>query len=370
MKHLLIHSDDFCLETGGIENTSYLFAEYFSKYLSVYTLTPKDGHTPQCDNVTSYHGYVNHRSALFILDSIMNAIRIHKKHRLDYSLSVHFGYAVCCMILKLLYGVPYGVLAHGEEVIKWKRGGFISTLKYILYYPVRYLTFRYADQIFTNTNYTKKLVEKLTSNPNIYVINPPIGLMPDFNVGSSNKNHVLLSLGRLAERKGYHIIIKALPQVMNKICDIRYIVAGSGEKEQYLKNLVNELDLGNNVIFKGKVTEDEKKELLSECGLFIMPSFEIPNVTVEGFGLSLLEANSYGKFVVSTWSGGIPEAVDNEKTGFLVKENDVDELANAILRFYDDNFNYNPAYCVEWAKRRHITEIVKQYMNKINEVIK
>ena len=368
-KNLLIISSDFCLESGGIENTSYLFAEYFSKEMNVIIFNPSSGHDVEIDGVISYKSKYPQNSFLFLIDSIRQIFTIHKKHKLDYVLSVHFGYAFCSMFLKLFYGVPYGVLAHGEEVLKWRKGTLGQTIKYIIYYPIRFSVFKNASQIFSNTNYTKDLVKKITNNADIYVVNPPMGLLPEIGDIVMKKPHILLSIGRLDERKGNQNVIMALPKVIEKINDIKYIIAGRGGMEERLRELVKQHHLEEHVVFMGRVTEEEKCQLLSDCGLFVMHSFIIPHVTVEGFGIVLLEANSYGKFVVSSYSGGIPEAVDEGKTGFLVKENDIDGLADAILKFYSPEFKYNPKDCIEWAKKRHISNIVSQYLQHIKEIV-
>lgn len=369
-KNLLIISSDFSLESGGIENTSFLFAEYFSKEMNVITLSPSSGHDIEIDGVISYKSIYPQNSFLFLIDSIAKVISIHKKHHVDYVLSVHFGYAFCSIFLKLLFGVPFGVLAHGEEVIKWRKGTLMQTIKYTIYYPIRYSVFKFASQIFTNTHYTKGLVEKITSNRRIFVVNPPMGLLPEMGEMAMDKHHIILSIGRMDERKGYQNVIKALPKVIEKISDIKYVIAGGGDMEERLRNMVKEKHLENHVEFKGRVSEEEKCNLLSNCGLFVMHSFLIPHVTVEGFGIVLLEANSYGKFVVSSYSGGIPEAVDEGRTGFLVKENDIDGLAEAILKFYSPEFKYNPKDCIDWAKKRHISNIVSQYLQHIKEIVK
>lgn len=369
-KNLLIISSNFCLEKGGIENTSYLFAEYFSKQMDVTTLSPSDGQIVDLPGVNSYQCKYPQRNLLYLYDSIVKVIKAHKQRKIDYALSVHFGFAFCCVFLKLFYGVPYGVLAHGEEVIKWKKGTWKESIRYTLMYPIRFLVFKYADQIFCNTEYTRGLVENITNNRNITVINPPVGLLPDLKEVTPSKAPTIVSIGRLDERKGCQNVIKAMPKVLKKFPDIKFLIAGGGGYGDTLKELTRELQLEKSVVFIGRVSEEEKCKLLSECGLFVMPSFIIPHVSVEGFGIALLEANSYGKFVLSTRSGGIPEAVEDGKTGFLVKENDVDELAEAIIRFYDPTFTYNPKDCIEWAKKRHISNIVKQYCEQINKKVK
>lgn len=138
----------------------------------------------------------------------------------------------------------------------------------------------------------------------------------------------LLSLGRLVKRKGVDMTIKALAtledEIKNKIC---YLVAGSGEADFYLKDLavLNKV----NAIFTGSVSDLEKWSLLDLCDIFIMPARELTG-DFEGFGIVYLEANLYGKPVIAGLSGGVSDAVINQKTGLLVNPESVSEIANAI----------------------------------------
>lgn len=138
----------------------------------------------------------------------------------------------------------------------------------------------------------------------------------------------LLSLGRLVKRKGVDMVIRALATLdeatKNKIC---YLVAGTGEADYYLKDLaVNE---NVKVIFTGEVSDLEKWSLLDLCDIFIMPSRSVKG-DFEGFGIVYLEANLYGKPVIAGLSGGVSDAVINEKTGLLVDPENVTEIAAAV----------------------------------------
>ena len=194
--------------------------------------------------------------------------------------------------------------------------------------------------------------------------------MPLCNNTTMTKNGIILSVGRLVERKGFQNVIYALAKIKSQVPYLRYIIAGSGEYEQELRKITNELHLEDTVIFKGRVSEQEKEQLLLNCDLMIMPSFAILEKNqVEGFGISLLEANAYGKFVISSNSGGIPEAVRDGETGFLVIENDINSIIEALQKYYNTSFTYNPLICIEWAQKRYIANIAHQYYMHISKEI-
>lgn len=371
-KRLLIVAGNFCLEAGGIENTSYLFAEFFRTYFEVITFSSHNSNRISIDGVKSYYANYPHNklrnSIRYINDSYKVIKSIHEEKKIDYILCTHYGYADVIALFSRKNKVPFGVLTHGNDVYsKWKCGSIKNLVNWFFtVYLKRKYVLDNANTIYSNTHYTCKLVKKLTNNPNVIVINPPIGVVPTKD-NEPIDNHYILSLGRIVERKGYQLVLKALPEVLKIHPNLKYVIAGCGEYEPHLREITADLCLENNVIFKGRVSEEEKNVLMRECSVFILPSLEIPNQqTVEGFGLSLLEANAYGKFVISSRSGGIPEAVDNCKTGYLVKENDVDSIYKALIKVFDKDFKYNRQYCIQWAMRCHISEIVSQY-NKVIE---
>lgn len=370
--NLLILGGRFELESGGIENTSYLFADYFRKHFNVYTLCTKSGCMPNIESVISQQSKYDRTHPLCALDFYSKALSIKEKDGLDYVLSVHFGYALCCVFLKWLHNIPYGVLVHGQEAVKWPKNGFIRDIMWrIFFYPMRWLILKNACDIFVNTNFTKGLIEQITNNRKITVINPPISFKPSTEEFEIRKDSFLLSIGRLIERKGFQNVIKALPKIKTILPNIKYYIGGSGSYSVELQQLVNQLGLDENVVFLGRVSEEDKCKLLSECSLFLMPSCnEMKTTEIEGFGLSLLEANSFGKFVIATYSGGIPEAVINGQTGMLVSPKNEEELADAIIKYFSPNFTYDIQICKDWAEKRFIGNIVEQYHQQIMNTIK
>lgn len=374
MKNLLIISNNFCLEAGGIQNTSYLLAEEFTKYMNVFTFCPADGKIPNNKSIKSFRSrftFTAKHQSEFNKDAIAFIEQIHLKYHISYVLVPALDYSKPACYINNKYGVPYGILTHGNEVMAITFKDFLRHPRSLFKHLLRRKYFlSNATHIFSNTDYTKELVKKITTNNSIYVINPPINYIPNNKIITETKRKLVLSLGRIIERKGFQNVIKALPYVIKQIPDIKYVVAGTGKYESELHELVKKMHLENNVIFKGRVSEEEKEELLSSCGLFIMPSFAIKGKReVEGFGISFIEANVHGKFVIASISGGIPEAVKDGATGFLVPENDILGLSNAILKFYSDSFHYCPKECVDWAMERHISNITKQYYNIICEKI-
>lgn len=73
----------------------------------------------------------------------------------------------------------------------------------------------------------------------------------------------------------------------------------------------------------------------------------------------------YGKYVIGTREGGIPDAIMEGETGSFVDTQDADSIINTVKEIYDTNFVYSKTKCVEWAKTLDINNITKQYLREI-----
>jgi L-malate glycosyltransferase len=133
---------------------------------------------------------------------------------------------------------------------------------------------------------------------------------------------------RLSEAKGLRYLILAVAQLIDRHPEIKLIIAGEGELENELRQLVLELGLAKHVVFAGYVTD--LQSLLYLMQIFILPSLQEP------FGLVCAEAMSLGKPIVGTNVGGIPEQVVHGLTGFIVPPGDPAALANSIDRLLID----------------------------------
>ena len=116
---------------------------------------------------------------------------------------------------------------------------------------------------------------------------------------------------------------------------IKYFLIGSGQDTEKLKDMTKNLGLKNEVIFLGAINDIMKKKYLKASNVFIMPSIATRK-SIEGFGIVYLEANYFNLPVIGTISGGIIEAIEDHKSGLLVKPNDLNGLINAIIYLYEN----------------------------------
>lgn len=144
---------------------------------------------------------------------------------------------------------------------------------------------------------------------------------------------VLLTLARLVPRKGQDTVIRALPKVIEKHPDVVYLCAGTGPYRDALVRLATEHGVQRHVVFAGGVEEREKYAYYDACDVFVMPSRQ-EGSSVEGFGLSFLEAWHAGKAVLGGAHGGVVEVIENGVDGVVVDPSRFEEVADAVLSLF------------------------------------
>ena len=193
-----------------------------------------------------------------------------------------------------------------------------------------------TDCVLANSLFTGSLVRFVPSRKIrvLYpAVDPTIALPATSSANSEGKK--ILFVGRLIERKGAEDLIDAFRILSEGLPEATLEIVGDGPQRNQLERLVADLNLGKKVSFPGALKGAPLYEKYSSCDVFAMPSVTLKD-DVEGFGTVFLEAGLFSKPSVGTFSGGIPEAVQDSKTGLLVREGQVAELAAALRRLLED----------------------------------
>lgn len=148
---------------------------------------------------------------------------------------------------------------------------------------------------------------------------------------------VILSVGRLVERKGFDKMLMAMPRVLQRHPDVHYVVVGEGPYHGELERIAQEFGVAEHVTFVGRVSDDELVDYYALCDVFALPNREMPDGDTEGFGLVYLEANACGKPVISGLAGGVLDAVQDGVNGLTVDGTDPEGIAEVTLRILDDD---------------------------------
>jgi phosphatidyl-myo-inositol dimannoside synthase len=155
-----------------------------------------------------------------------------------------------------------------------------------------------------------------------------------YSTGASRKN--IVTIARLVPRKGIDVVLRALPAVLSDVRDVTYTIVGDGPERARLAALSRKLGIDAHVRFLGACSNDELHRALAAADAFVLTPRET-STDVEGFGIVFLEAAGSGVPSVGSRSGGVPEAVLDEKTGLLVPPDDPAATAAALVRILRDD---------------------------------
>lgn len=149
----------------------------------------------------------------------------------------------------------------------------------------------------------------------------------------------LLTVGRLVERKGHHLLVEAWKRLPDSLrARIVWHVVGPDIDPDYAARVKQAAqEAGMRARFTGPISAERLEGLFAASDLFCLPSIWAADGQFEGFGLVFLEAGLRGVPAVGTLSGGIPDAVIDGQTGLLVPESDVAALATALQRLCEDD---------------------------------
>lgn len=361
-------------DKGGIESVSYSLAKAFPGYVDFHSYCGSSSNCLDDEYIPDVYCGKSRNRVFLHLNLIRKCLSDYKRFRFDFTFTSHYAYSLPCLLLKKFKGVPYGIIVHGLELLDENDNSSIfRKIYFAIKNRIRRAVIRSADIIFANSEFTKELVQKKYGkyNKNIVVIHPPIEYVDKkIRTDDNTRSYKLLSVGRIVERKGFQYVIDALKNLVVDIPELKYYIAGSGPYMTALKEKVENYGLQNNVFFLGRVSEEEKDRLYRECDYFIMPSYIIEGTgDFEGFGIVYIEANMYGKFVIATKSGGIPDAVCEGITGAFVEVQNSESIYLKLKELYRKDFFPDRSKCIEWSKKMDENNIVKQYIDAIEDVL-
>lgn len=366
VRPLLLVSVDFPPHKDGISTISReLSARIARRGKPLYVIAPQSPQDEELDAVQAYRvfrfpGYEWGRLRFVPLFFWTIFVVLRYGIREIFGMSISYG-GILAWGLSLFVPIKYLVFAHGYEFEK-VRGLFWAHRLYLK-------IFGRAEKVIANSEDTRlRLIRFGVSPEKIEVLFPAVGLeryrpceVPSSYLEKTRLSNrlILLTVGRLIERKGHDRVIEALPEIIQAFPNVLYGIVGVGPEEKILRRQVASLGLENDVRFMGKVGDEELLYLYNACKIFLMPSREIPDGGhVEGFGIVYLEAHACGKPVIGGRSGGIGEAIREGATGFLVDPNSSREIAEKVifLLSHPEEAEAMGRRGLEWARTAFDTE--------------
>jgi glycosyltransferase involved in cell wall biosynthesis len=147
---------------------------------------------------------------------------------------------------------------------------------------------------------------------------------------------IVLSVGRLVEKKGHATLVAAAACLSERGIDFQLRIGGEGEEWPLLQRLAHQLGVGEKVVFLGPLSESEVRSEYARADLFALACRQLANGDRDGIPNVILEAMAHGIPVVSTTVSGVAEAVIDGESGLLAAPGDADALADKLARLLAD----------------------------------
>jgi colanic acid/amylovoran biosynthesis glycosyltransferase len=179
---------------------------------------------------------------------------------------------------------------------------------------------------------------------------------------------------RLVPKKGLGTALHAFAGFLKTYPNAKFQIAGDGPLSSELQTMVRQLNIQLSVSFLGFLGQPELRDIYEKAHIFMHPSELPPDANQEGIPNSMLEAMATGLPVVTTYHGGIPEAVTHNLNGLLVSERDVNGLTNSLLTIAGDQarwqsmgFAASQTVAREFAQPLQIESLESAYLEAIEQ---
>lgn len=235
----------------------------------------------------------------------------------------HFGTnsATVAMLAARVNGGGFSMTVHGPE--EFDRASKISLSEKI----------RQAKFVAAVSNFGRSQLRRYASPEDwrkIVVV--PCGVDKAFHAGAPtpiSTTSDFVTVARLSEQKGIPTLIEAAAKLKSASRKFRLTIVGDGEMRASIEQRIAESNLTAEVILAGWQTPLQIRRTIESAAVFVLPSY------AEGLPVSIMEAMSLGRPVISTFVAGIPELVLPKENGWLVPASDADALAAAMMEAID-----------------------------------
>ena len=257
-----------------------------------------------------------------------------RNHRLEFNnlslIHAHFGpNGVYAMPLAEKLKIPLVVTFHGYDITLTRKN--IWRTGKLLYYQFLFYEQQLKRKASVFIAVSKFIQHKLIEQgyPPEKIIQHYIGVdtVKFSPVPQQNDERYIICVGRHTEKKGIATLLRAFARIAAKHTDVTLLQVGQGALTGKLQTLAKQLGIDRRVRFLGAQPHEKVLQLMQQAEIFVLPSQTAKSGECEGLPIVILEASACAVPIVSTYHSGIPEAVIDGKTGFLVAEKDDDRLA-------------------------------------------
>ncbi|GJQ07000.1 glycosyl transferase [Capnocytophaga cynodegmi] len=304
----------------GSNLVPYLDPETFAREREAYLKTGENKETISFRNKFQFSGKYGANLMEEVYRYALVAGTVAKNHQFDVIHAHDWLTYSAGIVAKKLSGKPLVVHVHATE---YDRGGEHN--RNTLVYDIEKRGMEAADVVVTVSNWTRNIVvEKYGINPEKVIT---VHNAVDFSAETTEKEErgvkekIVTFLGRITLQKGPEYFVEAAAKVLKRTPNVRFVMAGSGEKMNPLVRRVAQLGIGTKFHFTGFLKGGEVQRMFRYSDVYVMPSVSEP------FGISPLEAMRSGVPTIISKQSGVAEVLDH---AIKVDYWDIDALADAI----------------------------------------
>jgi len=286
--------------------------------------------------------YVYLLAPFMFLSGMFHLFRLHRKHPFDlihtfWLLPNGFIGAVISKLCK----VPLMVALRGSDIFISKQNPvFRAMARWTLKHAA--MVTRVTPAFLPDLDAFGVLKEKRRlipngSHPRLFPAPPhsqQVALRQQLSIPEGDM--VVFALGRIVLKKGFDILIQALPLVQEQVPNVTVIIGGDGTDLGRLKTLAKELGVSAHIRFPGTLPRADVRAYFHIADIFTLPAIFDPKGNVDGCPNVILEAMACGKPVVASRISGIPIVVKDGETGILVEAQNIEALAAALVALLMD----------------------------------
>ncbi len=273
--------------------------------------------------------------ALKTLVLFPKSVRIGHRMKRDGITHVHAHFATfpvsAALVIKRLTGISFSFTAHGSDIhVPEHRHGLdrkIAISEFAV--MVSQYNRRFVEDQCEGVPADKLVVLRCGIRPEEYECDGMPSSSPD-------RPFTVVCVASFNPVKGHQYLIEACNQLQGRGREFVCQLVGDGPLRDRIERQIEESGLGERMILRGMLSQDEVKATLRKSDVFVLPSVLTSRGDREGLPVALMEAMATGLPVVTSDISGIPELVDDESTGLLVPCRDPESIAGALARLEDD----------------------------------
>jgi phosphatidylinositol alpha-1,6-mannosyltransferase len=342
---------------GGMEKLNWHMAQELSDFSDVRLIGP-NSHQSQQPEGPIFFGIQHKPIGFFFVKAFIKAILCTRGWNPNYVLAGSGLMSPIAFIIAKLTNAKSATYIHGLDI----------TVNHIVYKFIWLPMIKKMDLILANSQPTAQLARNIgIPKEKIFVVHP--GAEPkktkNQNLNDFRKTHnleglvILLSVGRLAERKGiFEFVRHSLPKVLKKIPNAILVIIGDSPSEslhakgQSIKAIMDEAHkqgISNHIKFLGRVSDDTLVTAYQVASVHVFPVKHNPQ-DPEGFGMVAIEAAAHGVPTAAFATGGVIDAVSHGVSGLLAKPGDYGELTENIVELATNKEPYKSG-ALEFSKQ-------------------